>query len=176
MVPRVFSSLFAIDLLIACQYPIVTLEVAMYTISDLRKLLGLETANQVRNRISAIRDILSSCLRHGPNNQILITKEGLGLLRQLQQLYDTGLTLHEASDVIQQSRGVNTPTGGHIAGGSAQNPVNREQQNQLVAILRDEIAFLRKRVALLEEGNLTPGKSEQCHEWWEDMKHEIDLS
>lgn len=171
-----FSSLFAIDLLIACDYSIVTLEVAMYTISDLRKLLGLETANQVRNRISAIRDILSSYLRHGPNNQILITKEGLGLLRQLQQLYDTGLTLHEASDVIQQSRGLNPLTATHIASGSAQNSVNREQQSQLVAILRDEIAFLRKRVALLEEGNLTPGKPEQCHEWWEDMKHEIDLS
>jgi len=148
----------------------------MYTISDLRKLLGLETANQVRNRISAIRGILSSCLRHGPNNQILITKEGLGLLRKLQELYDTGLTLHEASDVIRHSRGVNALTGVHIAGSSAQNPVNREQQDQLVAILRDEIAFLRKRVALLEEGNLTPGKSEQRHEWWEDMKQEIDLS
>ena len=148
----------------------------MYTISDLRKLLGLETANQVRNRISAIRGILSNCLRHGPNNQILITKEGLGLLRQLQQLYDTGLTLHEASDVIRHSTDGDALTATHIPGRFAQNPVNREQQNQLVAILRDEIAFLRKRVALLEERNLTPSKSEQRHEWWEDMKHEIDLS
>lgn len=171
-----FSSLFTVDLLIAYQYPIVTLEVDMYTISDLRKLLGLETANQVRNRISAIRSILSSCLRHGPNNQILITKEGLGLLRQLQQLYDTGLTLHEASDVIQQSMGGNGLMATQRSGGFTQDSVNREQQNQLVAILRDEIAFLRKRVALLEEGNLTPGKSEHCHEWWEEMKHEIDLS
>ena len=148
----------------------------MYTISDLRKLLGLETANQVRNRISAIRGILSSCLRHGPNNQILITNEGLGLLRQLQELYDTGLTLHEASDVIRHSMGVNALTADHVAGRSAQNPVNREQQNQLVAILRDEIAFLRKRVALLEEGNLAPSKSEQGHEWWEEVKQEMDLS
>jgi len=148
----------------------------MYTISDLRKLLGLETANQVRNRISAIRGILSSCLRHGPNNQILITKEGLGLLRQLQELYDSGLTLHEASDVIRHSTGVNAITAADTPSRSAQNPVNREQQNQLVAVLRDEIAFLRKRVALLEEVNLTPGKLEQGQEWWEEMKHEIDLS
>ncbi len=148
----------------------------MYTISDLRKLLGLETANQVRNRISAIRGILSNCLRHGPNNQILITKEGLGLLRQLQQLYDTGLTLREASDVIRHSTDGDARTATHIPGRFAPNSVNREQQNQLVAILRDEIAFLRKRVALLEESNLTPGKLEQRHEWWEDMKQEIDLS
>lgn len=148
----------------------------MYTISDLRKLLGLETANQVRNRINAIRGILSSCLRHGPNNQILITDEGLGLLRQLQELYDTGLTLREASDVIRHSMGVNALTAEHTGGRSAQNPVNREQQNQLVAILRDEIAFLRKRVALLEESNLAPSKSEQRHEWWEEIKQEMDLS
>lgn len=148
----------------------------MYTISDLRKLLGLETANQVRNRISAIRGILSSCLRHGPNNQILITKEGLGLLRQLQELYDSGLTLHEASDVIRHSAGVNAITEADTPSRFAQNPVNREQQNQLVAVLRDEIAFLRKRVALLEEVNLIPGKLEQGQEWWEEMKHEIDLS
>jgi hypothetical protein len=160
----------------AWQYPIVTVEVDMYTISDLRKLLGLETANQVRNRISAIRGILSSCLRHGPNNQILITKEGLGLLRQLQELYDSGLTLHEASDVIRHSTGVNAITAADTPSRSAQNPVNREQQNQLVAVLRDEIAFLRKRVALLEEVNLAPGKLEQGQEWWEEMKHEIDLS
>ncbi len=147
----------------------------MYTISDLRKLLGLETANQVRNRISAIRGILTSSLRHGPNNQILLTKEGLALLRQLQDLYDTGLTLREASDVLQHTLTANGVIAPQNSYGSTQNPVNREQQNQVVAILRDEIGFLRKRVALLQERNVVVDRSEHPHLWWEEIKHETDL-
>jgi len=147
----------------------------MYTISDLRKLLGLETANQVRNRISAIRGILTSSLRHGPNNQILLTKAGLDLLRQLQDLYDTGLTLREASDVIQHTLAANGVTVSQDSRAFTQNQVNREQQNQVVAILRDEIAFLRKRVALLEERNVVVNRSEHPHLWWEEIKHETDL-
>jgi len=147
----------------------------MYTISDLRKLLGLETANQVRNRISAIRGILTSSLRHGPNNQILLTKAGLDLLRQLQDLYDTGLTLREASDVIQHTLAANGVTAPQDSRAFTQNQVNREQQNQVVAILRDEIAFLRKRVALLEERNVVVARSEHPHLWWEEIKHETDL-
>lgn len=147
----------------------------MYTISDLRKLLGLETANQVRNRISAIRGILTSSLRHGPNNQILLTKAGLDLLRQLQGLYDTGLTLREASDVIQHTLAANGVTVSQDSRAFTQNQVNLEQQNQVVAILRDEIAFLRKRVALLEERNVVVNRSEHPHLWWEEIKHETDL-
>jgi len=147
----------------------------MYTISDLRKLLGLETANQVRNRISAIRGILTSSLRHGPNNQILLTKAGLDLLRQLQDLYDTGLTLREASDVIQHTLAANGVTVSQDSRAFTQNQVNLEQQNQVVAILRDEIAFLRKRVALLEERNVVVNRSEHPHLWWEEIKHETDL-
>jgi hypothetical protein len=75
----------------------------MNTISDLRKALGLSTTNQVRNRIEAIKDILSEYLRRGPNNQILITDDGVALLRRLQDLYDSGLTITEASDVLHSN-------------------------------------------------------------------------
>ena len=67
----------------------------MYTINDLRRKLGLSTINQVRNRIDAIKDLLIDHLRRGPNNQILLTDAGLALLRRLQDLYDSGLTISE---------------------------------------------------------------------------------
>ena len=79
----------------------------MYTINDLRKLLGLSTANQVRNRIEAVKDLIAAELRRGPNNQILVTDAGLSVLRRLQELYDSGLTITQASDVLRASGDIN---------------------------------------------------------------------
>ena len=78
----------------------------MNTISDLRKALGLATDNQVRNRIEAIKDLLYSHLRRGPNNQILVADSGLTLLRQLQDLHDSGLTMTEASSVMRTNANI----------------------------------------------------------------------
>jgi len=73
----------------------------MHTVPELVKLLGLATENQVRNRIEAVRNLLVATLRRGPNNQILVTADGLGILRDLQSLCETGHTLADAANILR---------------------------------------------------------------------------
>ena len=80
----------------------------MHTISMLRRTLGLSSDNQVRNRMERIKDLLSEHIRRGPNNQIFLTDPGLDLIKQFQELHDTGLTLAEASQVIRATSELRT--------------------------------------------------------------------
>jgi len=146
----------------------------MHTISDLRKLLGLSTANQVRNRIEAIKDVLAYHLRRGPNNQILVSDGGLELLRQLQELYDSGLTLTEASAIIQSSAHKSEYTMPSVSSGFTQKKTNMEEQNELIAALKEEIAFLRQRVAFLESQQQTKQEVAAPRSWWESLREEAD--
>ena len=146
----------------------------MYTINDLKKLLGLSTANQVRNRIEAIKDLLTGELRRGPNNQILVTAEGLALLRRLQDLYDSGLTITQASEVLRTNSANIDTTKLQLSPSLPRNQANQDASQELIAALREEIAFLRARLAFLEEqlhGHTleTPRSS-----WWEELKEETD--
>lgn len=145
----------------------------MHTISDLRKALGLSTANQVRNRIEAIKDVLTPHLRRGPNNQILISDAGVELLRRFQDLYDSGLTLTEASEVMLSSVLNKEHRSIMFSSGLAQKPVNAEQRDELIAALKEEIVFLRQRVAFLEaEQRKEPAAPPRA--WWESLKEEAD--
>ncbi len=145
----------------------------MHTISDLRKALGLSTTNQVRNRIEAIKDVLTPHLRRGPNNQILISDAGVELLRRLQDLYDSGLTLTEASEVLLSSALNNGYRSRAVSSSLAQKPVNAEKRDELVATLKEEIAFLRQRVAFLEaQQRREPASPPRA--WWESLKEEVD--
>ncbi len=145
----------------------------MHTISDLRKALGLSTANQVRNRIEAIKDVLTVHLRRGPNNQILISDTGVELLRRLQDLYDSGLTLTEASEVVLSNAYNKEHRPARVSSGLAQKPVNVVQRDELVTTLKEEIAFLRQRVAFLEaQQKKEPAAPPRA--WWESLKGEVD--
>ena len=147
----------------------------MYTINDLRKLLGLSTANQVRNRIEAVKDLIAAELRRGPNNQILVTDAGLSVLRRLQELYDSGLTITQASDVLRASGDINAIKPNQGSPGLTQNRAEQNVNEALIAALRDEIAFLRERVAYLE-ARLAQEREERRvgREWWEELKEETD--
>ena len=146
----------------------------MHTISDLRKLLGLSTANQVRNRIEAIKDVLALHLRRGPNNQILVSDGGLELLRQLQELYDSGLTLTEASGVIQSSAYNKEHASMSVSSSFTQKKTNVEERDELISALKEEIAFLRQRVAFLESQQQTNKDVAAPRSWWESLREEAD--
>ncbi len=152
----------------------------MHTINDLRKVLGLETPNQVRNRIEAIRDLLSAYLRRGPNNQLLVTDTGVGYLRRLQELCDTGLTLKEASQIIAGHReGRDVSINGVSPGMSSNRATRTQSQQDYVETLTDEIRFLRERVVYLEEELINQGKTEAPNSgstWWETLREEMDGS
>jgi hypothetical protein len=145
----------------------------MNTISDLRKILGLSTTNQVRNRIDAIKDLLSDHLRRGPNNQILLTDEGAALLRRLQDLYDSGLTITEASEVLRSNAHKDALTTKRKPFGFTQNQAKVDQAGALITALKEEIAFLRERISFLEERPGTGHTKERPREWWEDLREEL---
>ena len=147
----------------------------MYTINDVKKLLGLATANQARNRIEAIKDLLAGEMRRGPNNQILLTDAGLLLVRRLQDLYDSGLTIAQASEVLRSNTDISEI---NLRAGSSSfigNRASSDTTDRLIAALQDEIAFLRARIAFLEE-QLRGRGAETAREraWWENLREEND--
>jgi len=146
----------------------------MYTINDIKKILGLSTTNQVRNRIEAVKPLLAGELRRGPNNQILITDEGLGILKRLQELYDSGLTIAQASEVLRANYDFNSDNAISDLSGFTQNRMEPGGCEELIKALRDEISFLRTRITYLEEqlhGRTEPRKEPA---WWEELREEID--
>ncbi len=146
----------------------------MYTINDLRKALGLTTNNQIRNRIDAIKDLLYPHLRRGSNNQILVTDAGLVLLRQLQELYDSGLRISEASSVLRTSSNIKNITANKSDIGFVSNQAIPSDCSRLVAALQEEITFLRKRVEFLEEQRSNSQSRPSEESWWEALREEIN--
>jgi hypothetical protein len=148
----------------------------MHTISSLRKALGLTTTNQVRNRIEAVRDVLGPHLRRGPNNQILLSDDGLTLLRQLQELYDSGLTMTEASGVMR-SKALSMP---YIADDVSPGLVrDRTVPGEgPVRILQDEVRFLRGRLAELEGilASASPPSVPTDTPWWAPLREDLDVA
>lgn len=140
----------------------------MYTVPELVKLLGLSTENQVRNRIEAVRDLLLGSIRRGANNQLLLTEDGLALLRDLQTLCESGHTLTEAANVLRYraQREEEKSTGGS-------SPVVRFSPKEgeaggggweaLVRHLEAEVRDLAARVAALEAAV----RREAPGAWWE---------
>jgi hypothetical protein len=141
----------------------------MYTVPELVPLVGLSTENQVRNRIEAIRDLLLGSLRRGPNNQILVTEEGLRLLRDLQALCETGHTLTEAANLLRykMQRDEEKISGGSPALVRTEAKPNKTEDAGwavLVEHLAAEVRELAQRVAALEAASQRSGPPPT---WWE---------
>ncbi|MFC2106302.1 hypothetical protein ACFLS0_06095 [Candidatus Bipolaricaulota bacterium] len=153
----------------------------MHTISMLRRTLGLSSDNQVRNRIERIRDLLSEYIRRGPNNQIFLTDPGLDLMRQLQELYDTGLTLSEASDVLRANSSINSELSTAASSGYRSNDMKQGQTaSELASALQDELTRIRKHIAALEKRLCSPTDGEtpsaDVEPWWSHLREDIDVT
>ncbi|MCR4392553.1 MAG: hypothetical protein NUV94_07335 [Candidatus Acetothermia bacterium] len=124
----------------------------VYTVSELVRLLGLSTENQVRNRIEAVRDLLAGAIRRGPNNQILLTEDGLSTLRDLQALCETGYTLTDAANLLRYKTETKEQK---LVGISGKTEPNRDEPGDvgwraLVEHLAEDVRRLADRVAALE--------------------------
>jgi len=148
----------------------------MHTITSLRKTLGLSTTNQVRNRIEAIRDVLGDHLRRGPNNQILLTDAGLDLLRELQELYDGGLTMTEASSVLRTKAYKKDFMPVTVSQSLAPNDTIPRETNPDPSSDAVELARLRERIAVLEAELRTreQPRSDRSVTWWEALREDLD--
>jgi len=147
----------------------------MYTVGELVSLLGLSTENQVRNRIEAIRDLLLPHLRRGPNNQLLLTEEGLRLLHDLQALCETGHTLKEAANILRFKAESDTKISKAFVKETGKNQVKVEEAEEdgwkaLVGHLAAEVRDLAERVRILEARVLAKEGQMAWWERWRDLK------
>jgi type II secretory pathway component PulF len=152
----------------------------MHTIAMVRRTLGLSSDNQVRNRIEQIKDLLRSHTRRGPNNQIFLTDEGLDLLKQLQELYDSGLTLTEASQVIRSKAYKDENKEDADAQRLAQNQTKPTRApDALVSAVREEMAAIHESLTVLErrlrsEEGLR-SKVKEPTPWWVHLREDVDV-
>ena len=152
----------------------------MHTIAMLRRTLGLSSDNQVRNRIEQIKDLLRSHTRRGPNNQIFLTDEGLDLLRQLQELYDSGLTLTEASQVLRSKANKYEIKEEDETQRLARNQIKPDHGTDiLVSAVREEIAAIHDALTVLErrlrsEDGQRP-RVKQPTQWWVHLREDVDV-
>ncbi len=166
----------------------------MQTLNELRATLGIGSLNQIRNRIDAIRDQLRPYMKRGPNNQILIEDEGVRLLQLLQELHDTGLTIKEASKIIETNaedkrlsdrtemkRLVRNETKPDLTShtrkkgylpADARQPFGDESSQWTVEFeaVRFELAALRERIARLEGLIGTQDVSRKADRWWQSVE------
>jgi len=158
----------------------------MHTISMLRRTLGLSSDNQVRNRIERIKDLLSEHIRRGPNNQIFLTEPGLEIMRQFQELCDTGLTLAEASQVLRFSRNKQATITHRVSPSLRLNVTKpdetRPEQSRTpsTSVLLDQMAQIRDQLAALSQ-NLSASTARKstvadAQPWWIDLREDIDVT
>lgn len=73
----------------------------MKSVRQLKDILGLNTIHQTRNRIKAVEEVIQPYVKRGENNEILVGDEGVKILTKLQDLYESGLLLSEAAEVVR---------------------------------------------------------------------------
>lgn len=73
----------------------------MLTIPEVAALLSL-TEHQVRRRLDQFRAVLAEHIRRGPKNAILLTADGLGILRRALELEHEGLRLSEIEQRLNE--------------------------------------------------------------------------
>ena len=153
----------------------------MHTISMLRRTLGLSSDNQVRNRIERIKDLLSEHIRRGPNNQIFLTDPGLDLMKQFQELYDTGLTLAEASNVLHTNSLIDESRTSSVSSSFSQNRAKPASDlirpestiTQQLNRIQEQLGVLERQVASSASAN---PRAEEPQPWWSRLREDVDVS
>ena len=73
----------------------------MHSINELQDILGY-TSDQLRLRIEKLKPILAETVRRGENNKILVTNNGLEILRRAKQLEESNMTLSDIPDKLEK--------------------------------------------------------------------------
>ncbi len=116
-----------------------------------------------------------SHIRRGPNNQILLTDAGAELLRHLQELHDSGLTMTEASDILRSNAYRESPHATSVSSRSRLNDTKPDHTHAQITSLQQELTSLRRRVAHLEQQLLAiRGTNPDPPPWWAALREEID--
>ena len=144
----------------------------MKSVRQLKDILGLNTVHQTRNRIKAVKSVIEPYMKRGENNEILIGDEGITILTKLQDLYESGLLLSEAAEVIRSDylpdEDNNTNTDSYSSVKYHSKP---RQEVDLVDYLIDELEFQRELILNLtgseSKGNMEKNDNDAIEDkWW----------
>jgi len=102
-------------------------------------------------------------------------------MKQLQELYDTGLTLSEASDVLRANFEINDHSPMVALSGYRSNDMKQDQTaSELASALQDELALIRKHISALEKQLSSPTDGEtpsaDVQPWWSHLREDIDVT
>ncbi len=129
-----------------------------------------------------IKDLLADHIRRGPNNQVFLTDPGLGLLRRLQELHETGLTLTEASSALRVDALYTLYAKSDGEGGLGLNSRKPEDAGPVFAAerviaelekLREEMAQLSNRLAAAEDQTT---QRPEASRWWLELREDVDVT
>ncbi|MBS3788007.1 hypothetical protein KGY79_07430 [Candidatus Bipolaricaulota bacterium] len=144
----------------------------MKSVRQLKDILGLETIHQTRNRIKAVEDVIQPYVKRGENNEILVGDEGVTILTKLQDLYESGLLLSEAADVVRsdylpdKEKDIDTDSSSSVSFQSKPKP-----RVDLVDYLMEELEFQRELILNMAESGSDAGTQKASEEnsedrWW----------
>ena len=141
----------------------------MKSVRKLKDVLGLNTVHQTRNRIKAVQEVLSPYIKRGENNEILIAEEGVSILTKLQDLYESGLLLSEAAEVIKSDNSSKKEEEDDMD--SYTSTINRNKPDTaMIDYLMEEINFQRDLILAMAEGETERGEDklspEEEDKWW----------
>ncbi len=145
----------------------------MKSIRQLKDILGLNTIHQTRNRIKAVEKVIQPYVKRGENNEILVSEDGITILTKLQDLYESGLLLGEAADVVRSDyiseEEIEVDSDSYT---SIENSTKQEDKIDLVEYLLEELEFQRKLILNMsekgEETEKLQKKENESDKWWVD--------
>lgn len=73
----------------------------MHSINELMDILGY-TSDQIRLRLEKLKPILKETIRRGKHNKILVTDNGLEILRRAKQLEESNIPLEEIPEKLEK--------------------------------------------------------------------------
>lgn len=141
----------------------------MKSVRQIKDILGLDTVHQARNRIKAIEEVIQPYMKRGENNEILVGQEGVTILSRLQDLYESGLLLSEAAEVIRSDSSPDEVKEIDTDSFTSEKD-HKKPETDLLDYLMEEVSFQRELIlALASQGDETrePGMDlEEEEEWW----------
>lgn len=141
----------------------------MKSVRQIKDILGLDTIHQARNRIKAVEEVIQPYMKRGENNEILVGEEGISILSRLQDLYESGLLLSEAAEVIKSDNSSEKEK--EIDKDSYTSTINRNKPDtNMIDYLMEEISFQRDLILAMAEGEnegvgQKPVRKEK-DKWW----------
>lgn len=144
----------------------------MKSVRQLKDILGLNTIHQTRNRIKAVEDVIQPYVKRGENNEILVGEEGVTILTKLQDLYESGLLLSEAAEVIRSDYLPDEEDNIDTDSSSSVSIQSKPRSNvELIDYLMEELQFQRELLLNLahsdkKEGIENQKETEKNDKWW----------